>query len=39
MKLERWNIDADGPLNEAAMREKLETKGYTAHKYVYPPST
>lgn len=39
MELEHWNVDADGPLSEAAMRKKLEAKGYTVSKYIYPPGT
>lgn len=37
--IENWNLDRDGPLSEAAMRRKLETRGYRVTRYVYPPGT
>ncbi len=39
MQLERWDPERDGPLSEAAMRRKLEARGYAVCKYVYPPGT
>jgi len=39
VKIERWNPEKDGPLSEKALRQKLETLGYRATQYVYPPGT
>jgi len=39
MKIEHWNPDKDGPLNEPALRKKLERLGYRVSRYVYPPGT
>ena len=39
MEIERWNASADGPLSEAALRRKLERRGYDVSRYVYPPGT
>ncbi len=39
MNLMRWNEAEDGPLNEAAMRKKLQDMGYSVSRYVYPPGT
>ena len=39
MKSERWDEAADGELNEANMRRKLERQGYRVTRYVYPPGT
>lgn len=39
MQVERWNPERDGPISEAAMRRKLEARGYAVSKYVYPPGT
>ena len=39
MQIEHWNTDRDGPLSEAAMRAKLEQRGYRVSRYVYPPGT
>jgi quercetin dioxygenase-like cupin family protein len=39
MKVERWNAARDGPLEEGALRAKLERRGYTVSRYVYPPGT
>ena len=39
MNVERWNEEKDGALNEAAMRRKLEARGYSVSRYVYPPGT
>lgn len=39
MPVEHWNPEDDGPLGEAAMRRKLERRGYAVSRYVYPPGT
>jgi len=39
MKIEHWNPDKDGPLNEPTLRKKLERLGYRVSRYVYPPGT
>jgi quercetin dioxygenase-like cupin family protein len=39
MDVERWDEERDGPFSEAAMREKLERRGYRLSRYVYPPGT
>ncbi len=37
--VEHWDEAKDGPLSEAAMRRKLEARGYRVTRYVYPPGT
>lgn len=39
IELERWDEARDGPLTEEALREKLESSGYSVTRYVYPPGT
>lgn len=39
MSLESWNEERDGPFSEAALRRKLEERGYRVSRYVYPPGT
>ncbi len=39
MEVEHWDSDADGPLSEQALREKLERRGFRTTRYVYPPGT
>jgi quercetin dioxygenase-like cupin family protein len=39
MPVERWDPDADGPLTEAALRRKIEARGYRVTRYDYPPGT
>lgn len=39
MKLEHWDTETDGPLDEQAMRRKLEARGYRVASYHYPPGT
>lgn len=39
MMIEHWDTDRDGPLSEAALRTKLEARGYQVTRYVYPPGT
>ena len=38
MNIEKWNED-DGMLSEGALRRKLEARGYSVSRYVYPPGT
>ncbi len=37
MQVRRWNTAADGPLSEAALREKLEALGYVVARHHHPP--
>jgi mannose-6-phosphate isomerase-like protein (cupin superfamily) len=37
--IERWEPSRDGALTEAALRHKLEARGYHVSRYVYPPGT
>lgn len=37
MEIEHWDTDRDGPLSDRAMRHKLEARGYSVTRYVYPP--
>ncbi|TSA49386.1 MAG: hypothetical protein D4R48_03495 [Nitrosomonadales bacterium] len=39
MLIEAWDEDADGQLTKAAMRRKLEARGYSVSRYVYAPGT
>jgi len=39
MQIEHWDEARDGALTEANMRRKLEDRGYSVSKYVYPPGT
>ena len=39
MQVEHWNAAADGELSEAALRRKLERRGYRVTRHVYPPGT
>jgi len=39
MALEHWNEEQEGTLTEAAMRRKLEERGYVVSRYIYPPGT
>lgn len=39
VEVERWDETRDGPLSEAAMRARLEARGYRVTRYVYPPGT
>jgi len=39
MQIEHWDPARDGALTEANMRRKLQARGYTVSKYVYPPGT
>ncbi|MGB5832743.1 MAG: cupin domain-containing protein [Thiohalocapsa sp.] len=37
MQIEHWHSERDGPLSEAAMRRKLEARGYSVSRYEYAP--
>ncbi len=37
--VDRWNRERDGEPTEAALRRKLEGRGYRVTRYVYPPGT
>ena len=37
LQVEKWNTETDGPLNEASMRRKLKSQGYSCIKYTFPP--
>lgn len=39
LMIEHWNEETDGEMSESAMQRKLEGKGYTVTRYVYPPGT
>ncbi len=39
MQVEHWDEPRDGPLSEAALREKLEKRGYRVSRHVYAPGT
>ena len=39
MMVEHWNIKNDGSFSEAALKKKLEKKGYDVTRYVYLPGT
>ena len=39
LAVEHWNVDTDGELTEASLRERLESLGYQVSRYVYPPGT
>jgi quercetin dioxygenase-like cupin family protein len=36
MRIERWDPRRDGPLNERALRQKLESRGYDVTARQYP---
>ena len=37
--IDHWNTEKDGTFSEAALRKKLERKGYDITRYVYSPGT
>ena len=37
--VERWDAGRDGTPSEKALRGKLEARGYSVSRYVYPPGT
>ncbi len=39
MQVRRWNPAADGPLSEAALRQKLEALGYVVARSEHPPGS
>ena len=39
ISIDHWRPTTDGPLTEAALRRKLEQRGYRVTRYVYPPGT
>ncbi len=39
MRIERWDARRDGPLSEAALVQKLESRGYQVEKRQYPAGT
>lgn len=39
MDVEHWEEGRDGPFSEAALRRKLEQRGYGVSRYIYPPGT
>ena len=39
LTVEHWDSETDGALSEAALRSKLEGRGYVVTRYVYPPGT
>jgi quercetin dioxygenase-like cupin family protein len=39
MQIEHWDESRDGELTEVNMRRKLEDRGYSVSRYVYPPGT
>lgn len=39
MDVEHWEEGRDGPFSEAALRRKLEQRGYGISRYIYPPGT
>ncbi len=39
MEVEHWDSVRDGGLSEAAMRRKLEARGYRVSRHIYPPGT
>jgi quercetin dioxygenase-like cupin family protein len=39
VKVEHWKEARDGRLDEQALKKKLEARGYSVQRYVYPPGT
>ncbi len=39
MKVERWNRSTQGPVNEAKLRTRLESEGYSVMRQTYAPGT
>lgn len=37
--VEYWVPEKDGTLTEDKMRSKLESRGYSVNRYIYPPGT
>ncbi len=39
MAIHRWDEQQDGPVSEAALRNRLESRGFVVSRYTYPPGT
>lgn len=39
LQVDKWDTEKDGIFSEAALRRKLEKKGYHVTRYIYPPGT
>lgn len=39
MQVEHWDPEQDGELTESALRNKLQARGFSVSRYVYPPGT
>ncbi|HZU83605.1 MAG TPA: cupin domain-containing protein [Polyangiaceae bacterium] len=39
LRVARWDRAVDGEPTEAALRRRLEARGYVVVRYVYPPGT
>ena len=39
MVVEHWHDERFGPFSEAALRRRMEERGYFVSRYVYPPGT
>ena len=39
MRIERWDAGRDGPLSEAALQHKLDSRGYQVSVRTYPAGT
>ncbi len=39
VKVQRWNRERQGPLNEAKLRKRLEELGYSVIRQTYPAGT
>jgi quercetin dioxygenase-like cupin family protein len=37
MQIEHWHPSDDGPLDESALKRKIERRGYRVRRYVYSP--
>jgi len=39
LAVEHWDVGTDGKLTASSMRRKLESRGYSVTRYIYPPGT
>jgi quercetin dioxygenase-like cupin family protein len=39
MRIDRWDARRDGPVTEAALRQKVETIGYQVSRFAWPAGT
>lgn len=39
LRVEKWDSERDGPINEKSMRDKLKSQGYSCTRYTFPPGT